>query len=171
MSQSLVQNFMHIIFSTKDRKFLIPSEIENDLYKYLAVTCSNFKCHAQQIGGYLDHVHIVCNMSKNMAVADLVKELKTSSSKWIKYKYLNKDFYWQGGYAAYSVQYNNLEVVNAYVRNQHVPVSGSRDMIAAIKKSGGHPKYTEFEGAGHDIWSYITNTPGVLEWLFQQKRE
>ena len=53
----------------------------------------------------------------------------------------------------------------------NVPVSGSRDMIAAIKKSGGNPKYTEFEGAGHDIWGYITKTPGVLEWLFEQRRE
>jgi predicted peptidase len=53
----------------------------------------------------------------------------------------------------------------------NVPVSGSRDMIASIKKSGGNPKYTEFEGAGHDIWDYVTKTPGVLDWLFEQKRE
>jgi predicted peptidase len=53
----------------------------------------------------------------------------------------------------------------------NVPVSGSRDMIAAIKRSGSNPKYTEFEGAGHDIWGYVTKTPGVLEWLFEQKRE
>jgi hypothetical protein len=53
----------------------------------------------------------------------------------------------------------------------NLPVTGSRDMIAMIKKSGGNPKYTEFEGAGHDIWGYITKTPGVLDWLFEQKRE
>lgn len=53
----------------------------------------------------------------------------------------------------------------------NVPVSGSRDMIEAIKKYGGNPKYTEFEGTGHDIWGYVTKTPGVLEWLFEQKRE
>lgn len=52
----------------------------------------------------------------------------------------------------------------------NVPVSGSRDMIAAIKKSGGNPKYTEFEDTGHDIWHYVTITPGVLDWLFEQKR-
>ena len=44
----------------------------------------------------------------------------------------------------------------------NVPVSGSRNIIAAIKKSGGNPKYTEFEGAGHDTWDYVTKTPGVL---------
>ena len=119
MPQSLVQNFIHIIFSTRNRQFFIPPEIEEDLYNYLAATCTNYKCYAQQVGGHLDHVHVLCNMSKNMTVADFVKELKTSSSKWIKYKYSNKDFYWQGGYAAYSIQYNNLETVNRYIKNQH----------------------------------------------------
>jgi hypothetical protein len=56
--------------------------------------------------------------------------------------------------------------------NDHnVPVRGSRDMIEAIKKSGGNPKYTEFEGAGHDIWNFITKTPGSFDWLFEQKRK
>jgi hypothetical protein len=55
--------------------------------------------------------------------------------------------------------------------DHNVPVSGSRNMIAAIKKSGGSPRYTEFPGSGHDIWYYVTMTPGVFDWLFQQKRE
>lgn len=52
----------------------------------------------------------------------------------------------------------------------NVPVSGSRDVIAAIKKSGGNPKYTEFSGAGHNIWHYVTTTPGVFEWMFEQEK-
>lgn len=52
----------------------------------------------------------------------------------------------------------------------NVPVSGSRDMIAAIKRSGGNPKYTEFEGEGHNIWHFVTQTPGVMDWMFEQKR-
>ncbi|HTF17875.1 MAG TPA: hypothetical protein VK658_07370 [Chryseolinea sp.] len=55
--------------------------------------------------------------------------------------------------------------------DRNVPVSGSRDIIAAIKKSGGSPRYTEFPDSGHDIWHYVTTTPGVFEWLFEQKRE
>lgn len=53
----------------------------------------------------------------------------------------------------------------------NVPVSRSRDMIAAIKQSGGEPRYTEFPDTGHDIWHYVTQTPGVFDWLFQQARE
>ncbi|MGC3944435.1 MAG: prolyl oligopeptidase family serine peptidase [Chryseolinea sp.] len=52
----------------------------------------------------------------------------------------------------------------------NVPVSGSRDMIAAIQKAGGEPKYTEFPNAGHNIWEYVIQTPGVFDWLFQQRR-
>jgi hypothetical protein len=56
-------------------------------------------------------------------------------------------------------------------KDLNVPVSGSRDMIAAIRKAGGHPQYTEFEDAQHNIWDKVAATPGLLEWLFaQQKR-
>jgi pimeloyl-ACP methyl ester carboxylesterase len=52
-----------------------------------------------------------------------------------------------------------------------VPVSYSRDMIAAIKKAGGKPRYTEFKGAGHNLDNRVEITPGLLDWLFAQKRE
>jgi predicted peptidase len=62
--------------------------------------------------------------------------------------------------------------------DQTVPVSGSRDMIAAIRAAGGHPSYTEYPGAGHGVWGYVysttgnaqQNTPGVLPWLFAQHK-
>lgn len=56
-------------------------------------------------------------------------------------------------------------------KDKNVPVSGSRDMIAAMKKAGGHPKYTEFPGEGHSIWDRVSKTPGLWDWLFAQKRE
>jgi predicted peptidase len=56
-------------------------------------------------------------------------------------------------------------------KDRNVPVSGSRDMIQAIKNAGGNPKYTEFAGEGHNIWDKVTKTPGLLDWLFAQKRD
>ncbi|MEO6845449.1 MAG: dienelactone hydrolase family protein, partial [Ginsengibacter sp.] len=56
-------------------------------------------------------------------------------------------------------------------RDKNVPVSGSRDMISAIKKAGGHPKYTEYPGAGHNIWNAVIETPGLWDWLFAQKKD
>jgi hypothetical protein len=56
-------------------------------------------------------------------------------------------------------------------KDKNVPVSGSRDMIKAIKKAGGNPKYTEFPYEGHNIWYQVTITPGLWDWLFAQKRD
>lgn len=55
--------------------------------------------------------------------------------------------------------------------DRNVPVSGSRNMIQAIKNAGGDPKYTEFPDAGHNIWDMVSTTPGLLDWLFAQKRD
>jgi len=55
-------------------------------------------------------------------------------------------------------------------KDTDVPVEYARNMIEAIKKEGGNPKYTEFAGAGHYIWDRVENTPGLIDWLFAQKR-
>lgn len=55
-------------------------------------------------------------------------------------------------------------------KDKNVPVAGSRDMIAAITKAGGTPKYTEYPAEGHNIWNKVRDTPGLWDWLFEQKR-
>ena len=52
-----------------------------------------------------------------------------------------------------------------------VNVSGSRDMIAAIKKAGGDPKYTEYPGVGHNSWDKAYATDELYEWLLKQKKK
>ncbi|MEO6719616.1 MAG: hypothetical protein ABIN67_04580 [Ferruginibacter sp.] len=56
-------------------------------------------------------------------------------------------------------------------KDKNVPVSGSRDMIVAIKKAGGHPQYTEYPNEAHNIWNQVIETPGLWDWLFAQKKE
>lgn len=56
-------------------------------------------------------------------------------------------------------------------QDTNVPVSGSRDMIAAIKKAGGHPLYTEYPNSAHNIWENVIETPDVWNWLFAQKQK
>jgi dienelactone hydrolase len=55
--------------------------------------------------------------------------------------------------------------------DRNVPVSGCRDVVEAIKKAGGTPRYSEFPNAGHGIWDEIEGTPGLMDWLFAQKRD
>ena len=52
-----------------------------------------------------------------------------------------------------------------------VPVRLSREMIEEMKKAGGSPKYTEFPGAGHNIWNNVAATSGLMDWIFEQERD
>jgi REP element-mobilizing transposase RayT len=120
MGQSLVKNYLHIVFSTKDRKPLIFKPIEAELHAYLGGICNKLECQVIKIGGYYDHIHILCLLSKKIAIMKLLEELKTHSSRWIKTKgtdYAN--FYWQDGYGVFSVNPSELDEVIDYIANQH----------------------------------------------------
>jgi len=121
MGQSLVRLTTHITFSTKYRQPLIDSAIEAELHTYLGGVCKVMDCLPVKVGGYKDHVHILCFLSKKVALMDLLEEVKKRSSKWIKEKgEAYKNFYWQNGYGAFSVNSAELDVVVRYIENQHV---------------------------------------------------
>ena len=119
MGQSLVRNYIHIVFSTKHRQPLIHPPVEAELHRYLGGVCKKLDCQPIIAGGYTDHIHILCILSKKIALMKLVEEVKSHSSKWIKTKgkeYLN--FYWQDGYGAFSVNPYDLDEVIEYITNQ-----------------------------------------------------
>src|SRR5512138_199673 len=104
MSQSLVQMYTHLIFSTKNRAHMLPIGIRDELYAYLGGILRNLDSPALQIGGEIDHVHVLFSLSKNLALKKVVEELKKESSKWVKTKGRTfSTFYWQDGYGAFSV--------------------------------------------------------------------
>ena len=119
MPQSLVKNYVHIVFSTKNRQPFIDQSIKEELHAYLGGTCKELDCPVLAVDGVEDHVHILCMLSRNMALSELVGKVKANSSKWIKTKgeqYAN--FYWQNGYGAFSVNPTETEVVIKYIQNQ-----------------------------------------------------
>ena len=119
MGQSLVKNYLHIIYSTKQRQPFIHAPVDAELYSYLGGICRNLECNPVKIGGYTDHVHILCMLSKKIAVMKLLEEVKAHSSKWIKTKGASlSDFYWQNGYGAFSVSPSQVEVVKEYIERQ-----------------------------------------------------
>ena len=119
MSQSLVKNYVHLVFSTKYRQPLITATVEDELYAYLGGTCKSLECHPIKVGGYRDHVHILCMLSKKIALMKLLEEVKSHSSKWIKTKEKGlENFYWQNGYGAFSVNPAEIDVVIKYIANQ-----------------------------------------------------
>lgn len=119
MAQSLVKNYLHIVFSTKHRQPLITPEIADELHSYLGGICNNLDCSPIKIGGHIDHVHILCMLSKKIALVKLLEEIKSHSSKWMKTKGESlKNFYWQDGYGAFSVNPTEVDTVIRYIDNQ-----------------------------------------------------
>lgn len=119
MGQSLVKNYIHIIFSTKGRKPLLTPPYDTQLHSYLGGICKKHECTPIIVGGFVDHVHILCLLSKKVSLVNLMEELKSSSSKWMKtLDYTLKDFYWQDGYGAFSVNASQVDVVVEYIKNQ-----------------------------------------------------
>jgi len=119
MGQSLVKNYLHIIYSTKHRQPLIHEPVGAELYSYFGGICKNLECNPVKIGGYTDHVHILCMLSKKIAVMKLLETVKSHSSKWMKTKGASlSDFYWQDGYGAFSVSPSRVEALKDYIERQ-----------------------------------------------------
>jgi REP element-mobilizing transposase RayT len=119
MPQSLSYLLIHVIFSTKDRVPLIAEAIRPRLHAYLATVARNSDCECFCVGGVADHVHLAIRLPRTLAVADLLEELKTSSSKWLKTQSpLLQTFSWQRGYAAFSVGPSDLEPLRRYIQRQ-----------------------------------------------------
>jgi len=117
MPQSLARNLIHLVYSTKHRKPLINAEIQASLFAYQAGIYKQWDSPAIVIGGVEDHVHALFQLSKNHALKKIVEEVKKSSSKWMKTQG-TQGFYWQGGYAAFSVSQSNVESVRHYIEAQ-----------------------------------------------------
>ena len=120
MSQSLVQNFVHLIFSTKDRRpFLKEAKFHQRLHAYLVGICKNQGSPSILVGGVADHVHILCCLGKTVDVSTLIRELKRESSKWVKQENARlSQFYWQKGYGAFSVSPSHIEALKIYIERQ-----------------------------------------------------
>ena len=110
---------VHLVFSTKNRQPFILPQIENELYTYLGAICREIDCPRIEIGGYYDHVHILCFLSRKIAIMKLAEKLKSNSSRWMKTKaeYL-KEFEWQVGYAVFSVGKSEIPRLKTYIQNQ-----------------------------------------------------
>jgi REP element-mobilizing transposase RayT len=119
MPQSLSLNLIHLVFSTKDRMPLLTPDIRPQLNAYLATIARHGDGECYRVGGVADHVHLALRLSRTVCLADLVSELKTSSSKWLKEQSpaLTK-FSWQRGYGAFSIGPKDLESVLSYIDGQ-----------------------------------------------------
>src|SRR2546429_4391881 len=119
MPQSLSSILVHLVFSTKNREPFITPAIETELHPYMAKIFRELKSPSLTIDGTSDHVHILFSLGRVIKVADLVEEVKTETSKWIKTKGREfRNFHWQKGYGAFSIGQSNVETLKRYIRDQ-----------------------------------------------------
>ena len=119
MPQSLSFLLVHVVFSTKDRAALLDTEVRPDLYAYLATIVRNNDCECFRVGGVADHVHLAIRLNRRASVADLVAEMKASSSQWLKSQSPRlAKFAWQRGYGAFSVGPSDLNALIRYIETQ-----------------------------------------------------
>ena len=119
MAQSLSKFLLHIIFSTKNREPWLDSNVRPRMHAYLATICRDAGADFVRVGGVSDHVHIVTTLARTLSQAQLIEEIKKASSKWVKAldaRY--RGFFWQRGYAAFSVSPSQLDSVLEYVNKQ-----------------------------------------------------
>jgi REP element-mobilizing transposase RayT len=117
MSQSLANILIHAVWSVKERRPLIVDGVRAGLHGYMAGILKNLESPALIINSVADHVHVLCQLSKNVAACKLVEEVKKSSSRWMKEQGV-PEFGWQSGYGAFSVSQSNADAVREYIDKQ-----------------------------------------------------
>ncbi|MBO5761552.1 MAG: IS200/IS605 family transposase [Lentisphaeria bacterium] len=132
--------YTHLIFSTKNREPFLGYNIRPRLWQYLGGICNELNCSPVQIGGMEDHVHILCILSRDHSLCELLKILKAKSSAWIKSTFPEcAGFFWQSGYGAFSVNPLEKDVVVEYIRNQenhHKKKDFREEFLLFLKKYG-----------------------------------
>ncbi len=119
MPQSISKLYAHLIFSTKDRyPFLVPA-IRDRVHAYMSVLLRDMGSPYVFVGGVADHVHILYELNRTLAVSEYVEQVKRESSKFVKTLGDRLDkFYWQRGYGIFSVSPTHRESVVKYIQNQ-----------------------------------------------------
>ena len=119
MGQSLSKLYVHIVFRVKSTFQQIRKDDRVELYAYIGSIIKQNDSIPIIINGVGDHVHILCVMSKNIALAKLVENIKANSSRWIKSKNtFYQKFAWQGGYSGFSVSASVHDKTKMYIENQ-----------------------------------------------------
>jgi len=135
---------MHVVFSTKERRKIIPPDMKERLWSYTAGICKHQKVFVHAIGGIEDHVHLLLQFPATIAISEAVKTIKANSSGWMSDQ-IGK-FAWQEGYGAFGVSKSNLATVVEYIQNQekhHRRMTFEDEFIALLEKHGIEydPKY------------------------------
>lgn len=129
----------HLIFSTKDRLALINHEWRDRLHAYLGGIVHDLGGVPEIIGGVEDHVHLLVGLRATHRLADVLREIKAGSSKWIHEEIHQLRFTWQDGYGAFTVSASRVAAVKNYIARQeehHRQKSFQDEYLEFLQESG-----------------------------------
>jgi len=113
------QLYIQVVFAVKNRQALIKEDWEERLYQYITGIVQSKGQKMLAINGVSNHIHIFINIKPNCSIADLVREIKKSSNKFInENKFTPFKFQWQEGYGVFSYSHSHIDRVAKYVMNQ-----------------------------------------------------
>jgi len=119
MSQSLSNVLVHLIFSTKDRMRSLQGVDKESLHKYVMGILTQHSCVPLASNSVDDHIHLLLGLGRTITIADLVKELKTGTAKWIHRSAPERAaFAWQRGYGIFSISPSHKDAVIHYINTQ-----------------------------------------------------
>jgi REP element-mobilizing transposase RayT len=119
MANTYTQIHIHFIFAVKFRQGLIQKEWKDRLYQYIIAIVKNNGHKMLIINGMPDHVHLLIGLRPEQSISDLMKEVKSNSSKWInEQNFIKGKFAWQEGYGAFTYSKSQLPRLISYIENQ-----------------------------------------------------
>ena len=143
MSHTHYSILVHCVFSTKDRRPLIPAELKKRLWPYIAGIARLNQFKALAVNGMQDHAHVLLSLPTAMPVAKAVQLIKGGSSKWINDHVDRRPFVWQDGYAAFTIGISQLQATVRYIDNQerhHAKKSFAKEWKQMLERHGIKPE-------------------------------
>ena len=119
MANTYSQIYLHVVFAVAERQHLIQPAWKEDLHRYITGIATNHRTKLIAINSMPDHVHILVGLRPDLALSDLVKEIKVGSTHHIKLKgWVPGRFHWQEGFGAFSHSHSQIDTVVRYIENQ-----------------------------------------------------
>jgi putative transposase len=118
MSHTYSSLLVHCIFSTKDRKPIIPQDMQSKLWAYIGGIARTNKFRALAVGGTRDHTHVLLWLPAAISVAKAVQLIKGGSSKWLNDHLPGRTFAWQDSYGAFTIGTSQIKSTIIYINNQ-----------------------------------------------------
>ena len=119
MANTYTQFNLHIVFSVRNRENFLSDKIRSELFKYISGIINNKNHYSLAVNGYKDHVHIFFEYNPSFSVSDLIRDIKSGSSKWLNEKRIFPGkFNWQEGYGGFSYSKSQRDTVINYIMNQ-----------------------------------------------------